>query len=480
MPRPRLQVLSPDEIRRIHEAALTILERVGVEVEHEDARQILREAGAEVEGKRVKIPRDLVEKCLSSVPREVTVYSRDGEPALYLRGDNTYFNPGSAAIRYLEPGADTPREPMLRDLKTFALVVDALPELEAQSTALVPFDAPPEVRDFVRLLPILRVSRKPIVTGAFTKDGVPRMVRILSVFTDQEKKPIAIFDVCPSPPLSWSEIACQNIIDCARYGVPLELIPMPQLGATAPVTVLGAVVQHHAEMLSGIVLAQLVRRGTPVIYGGSPSGFDMRYGTPIIAAPGALLVTTLYVEVAKYFGLPTHAYLALSDSKMIDYQAGAETVVGALIALLKGVNVVSGPGMLEFESTQSLEKLVIDAEIIAEARSYVRELELDPEHLALDVIEAVGPKGTFLKQRHTLKYMRKELTHPRILDRLDRSRWESRGRPTLRTRAREVLEKILREHRPDTPPPDLDRELVKTVTELCRPYGYEPPPDVVS
>ncbi len=469
---PRLSVLSREEVETIHEYALNILEEKGFLIKHRGLIERLLEAGLCVEGGRARFPRDLVIKCLEKAPKTITIYSRDGEQVFRVGGDNTFFNPGSAATKILDLGGTEPRDPVLRDLWDFALVVDALDELCFQSTALVPMDAPIETRDFIRLYPILMVSSKPIVTGAFEKDGVPRMLEILSVFSDQSVKPIAVFDLCPSPPLSLSEIASQNIIDLAENMVPIEIIPMPQIGATAPVTILGSLIQHHAEALACITIAQIIRSGAPVIYGGSPTVFDMRYGTTAIASPESLLLTTLYIEVAKYFNLPTHAYMGLSDSKEIDYQAGLETGWGVLIALLKSVNIVSGPGMIEFENTQSLEKLVIDAEAISEARSFVRELLFDQEHLAYSVILEAIDKGNYLTHKHTIKYMRKELTHPKIIDRMDRGRWIKKGKLDIRRRAREKVKKILEQHKPNLPPPDLARDLKQVINNLCKQYGY--------
>ena len=327
----------------------------------------------------------------------------------------------------------------------------------------------------MKLLPILRVSTKPIETEAYIKDNLPVMVRMLNVFTEQRKKPIAIFCVSPTSPLTFSEAIVQNIIDCANLGLPIEFIGGPHLGATAPVTVLGGLVQYHAEILAGITMTQLVRKGSKVIYGGAPMSFDMRYCTTPLTSPEAMLVSTMYVEIAKYFKIPTEMYLGLSDSKRIDYQAGLETGFGILIALLKGTNVVTGPGMLEYASVQSILKLVIDAEVIDYMRMYVRELELTPEQLALDAIREVGPRGTYLTLKHTIKYMRKELYHPKLLDRLSRTLWEKEGKPTLEDKARKIVENILQKHKPNTPPEDLDKELIRVVKEVATGIGYSLP-----
>ena len=462
MPAPSLKLLERSDIEIIHEKALEILEKTGVYIDNEEALKLLSNAEATIKGKVVKIPRDLVEYCLKSTPSRVLLYDRKGRPYAEIGGDEVYFDPGSAATKILDYGSTEPRSPTLNDLAKLVKLVDALKNIKLQSTALVPSDVPIRLRDRVRLYIVLKNTIKPVVTGAFSVDGVYDMAKMLEiVIGDYEKKPYAIFDVCPSPPLKWSYITSQNLIDCAKRGIPIEIIPMPQLGATSPVTIAGSLLQHHAEALSGIVLAQLARRGSPVIYGGSPCEFCMRYGTANIVSPETLLLSTAYIEIAKYFGLPTHAYMAISDSKTLDYQAGVEVSLSGIIAVLKRVNVVSGPGMLEFENTQSLEKLVLDNDVCGYLLRLLRGFEITEETLAVDVISGVGFTGTFLKERHTVKHLRKEHYFPKVFDRSPRYYWKiGKARPALET-AHLLVDKIIREHEPEPLPLDIEKELDK-------------------
>jgi len=467
MPKPKVSLLSHDDIEKVHEASLRLLEEVGVYIDNEEALKLLKEEGVNIEGKVAKIPRDLVNKCLKSTPSTFKLYYRDSKDYLIIGNKGTIFNPGSAAIKILDYNKGEPREPFFKDLVDFSILVDALEYINAQSTALVPADVPVEIRDRVRLYPILKFSNKPIITGAFTIEGVHDMKAMLEIVNrDIAKKPIAIFDVCPSPPLQWSNLTMQNLIDCARYGIPVEIIPMPQLGATAPVTLAGALIQHNVEALTGIVIAQLVRRGTPVIYGGSPCLFDMRWGTSCISTPETLLLTLAYTEIGKYYNIPTHAYVGLSDAKIIDYQAGVETLVGALLAVLKGINIASGPGMLEFESSQSMEKIVLDNEICGIVFHIAKGFEIHEETLAIDLIRSVGPGGHFLSKKHTLKWFRIEEFFPKIFDR-------STKRENILRKAHERVNEILERHKPESLPPDIERELDKFFNNICKRYGVK-------
>jgi len=473
MPRPTLSLLSRDEKEILHEKALILLENVGVAIDDQRTLNILKSAGLSYEKGRVKFPRDVVEWALKRTPKEVTLYSRDGKPYATLSEDTVLFNPGSAANGILDYKSTDPREPVLEDLFKFSLVVEHLENIHLQSTALIPHDVPVELRDRIRLYPILKVSRKPIITGAFTIDGVIDMLKMLEVVIgDPGRKPLAVFDVCPSPPLKWSRITISNLVDCARRRIPIEIIPMPQLGATAPATIGGALIQHHAEALSGITIAQLVNPGSPIIYGGSPCILDMRYGSLLITTPETLLVATAYVELAKHLSLPTHTYMCLSDTRLIDFQAGVESSIGALVATLRKINVVSGPGMIETESVQSLEKLVLDNDVCGYALRYSRGFNLDLE--SMDVIEHVVSKGkTFLSHRHTLKTFRFEHYFPKVFNRYLKSTWYARGRPSILEIAHERVMELLKKAEPIYLDSDVERSLSELVKNIGRKYGYE-------
>ena len=275
--RPRLELLEPSALNGIVDEAMDILERVGVFVENEDGKRLLEEAGAKVDHdhNRVHIPRAVVEGCLKTAPGQIRVYDRDGRLKLDLQDDNVHFDPGSAALRIFDPDLGQPRDAMTADLIRLARLVEELPHYPAQSTAVLSADVPQEMADRYRLLIALTFGTKPVITGTFAKEGFAVMHRMLAAVRGGaealREKPLAIFDCCPSPPLKWSDLTCQSLIDAARAGIPSEFVSMPLTGANAPVTLLGAIVQHAAETLAGIVISQSVQPGAPVIWGGSPS-----------------------------------------------------------------------------------------------------------------------------------------------------------------------------------------------------------------
>jgi len=270
------------------------------------------------------------------------------------------------------------------------------------------------------------------------------LATIRGSYEELQRKPLAVFDICPSPPLKWTYISSQNIIDCARFGLPLETVSVPMPGAAAPATLAGCVLLHTIETLSGIVLAQCVKPGASVVYGGAPMYFDMRQSTTSLNSIETSLINIGYAQMGKYYGLPTHAYAGLSDAKVCDSQAGLESGMSALTALLAGINVISGVGVMEFCNTFSLEKLVIDNEICGMALRLEQGLNCSEEALAADLIAQLGPSGDFLSTDHTFKWFRKEPYFPSpVIDRSSRINWEEKGSLNAFAQARKQVQDIL-------------------------------------
>src|SRR5574341_1480926 len=381
--RPTLTVLDHATIRRILDEAIQLLDNPGVRTHSDLALALLDGAGARIDRDQqtAHIPSDLVEDCLQTVPRAFALHDSHGRPTVAYAGDMVHFDPGSAAIEIVDYEATRGRPPVTRDLIRAAQLADRLPEFDAVSTCLVPSDVPERIGDLYRLLICLTHSSKPIITGAFGVESWKVMHEMLiAVRGDAEalrEKPLAVFDVCPSPPLLWSHFIAENLIDCAEWGVPAEMISMPLSGATAPVTLAGSVVQHTAESLSGIVIHQTARAGSPIVWGGAPLPFDMRTGNTPMGAMETAMIDAAYAQVGKSLKLPTHAYLGSSDAKIVDAQAGFESAMGTLVGALVGINMISGGGALDFERGFSLEKLVVDAEQIAMAKRMLRGISTD-------------------------------------------------------------------------------------------------------
>ncbi len=482
--RPTFRLLSDDLIDQIIAEGFGLLMDPGVRVHNAEALELLAAAGADVDldAQIARIPEDIVRKALETAPTEFYLYDLDGEPVVHYGGDSVQFDPGSAAITILDSETQEQRPAVTEDFVDFVKLVEALPQLDAQSTAIICSDVPEEIGDLYRLYLALNYMRKPIVTGAFRKDTWWTMKEMLETVAGGQQelaaRPIAIFDVCPSPPLLWSDLTCQNMIDCARHRIPSELVSMPLAGATAPVTVAGAVVQHTAECMSGVTICQLAQEGAPIVWGGSPAAFDMREGTTPMGAVGTWLIDGSYTEVGKALGMPTHAYLGMTDAKVVDAQCGLESAGGTLIAALAGVNMVSGAGMMDFESCQSYEKLVIDAEIIGMAKRLIAGVDPREEPIALTLMRELGHRADYLAQPHTLRWFSREQYLPSsVIDRKSLDGWKREGAKTAWERAGDRVRELLAQYQPTSMSDDTRAELRAITQQAAQRFGVgELPP----
>ncbi len=479
-----LTTLSPETIHKIIDEALALIVDPGIRVHNPQALNLLAEAGAEVDfsAQIAHIPEALVRRALESVPKTFYLYNLDGQPVVQYGGDAVHFDPGSTAVTILDSLSGAQRPPVTADLVKLVRLVEMLPQYNAQSTALICRDVPEGMGDLYRLYLALNEMRKPIITGAFGKQTWWTMYEMLVVAAGSEaalaEKPLAVFDVCPTPPLLWSDLTCQNLIDCALKGVPAELISMPLAGATAPVTLAASVVQHTAENLSGLVISQSARAGAPVVWGGAPAAFDMRHGTTPMGDPATWLIDLAYVQVGKALGLPTHTYMGSSDAKTLDMQAGMESSNGALLAALAGVNMVSGAGMLDYLRCQSLEKLVIDAEIIRMARRVAAGIEIRDEPIALEIMRRSGHRADYLSQPHTHRWFRKELPMPsEVIDRSPLEAWEKAGRSTTVERAQARMQTLLAAYEPNALSTEQRAALHEITLRAARQNGLDQLPD---
>ena len=473
--RPTVTLLSPRHVEFVIGEAISVLSETGVLVENKDAQGLLRDGGAAEQGGRFRIPEAMARKALESVPPRIRLFSREGALAMDLGGNRVHFDPGSAAIHLFDAGTGRRRAIGTGDVVRFARLVDGLPNYAAQSTALTPGDVPGEIADRYRLYLILKNATKPVVTGTFRKDGfAPMREMLLAVRGSDEalrRRPLAIFDCCPSPPLKWSDLTGQALVDCARTGIPAELVSMPLTGATSPVTLREAAVQQCAENLSGVVIHQLAGPGSPIIWGGSPAAMDMRHGTTPMGAVETMMINLAASQAGKRLGLTTHAYMGLSDSKCPDYQAGLESGAGTLLAALAGINVVSGPGMLDFEICQSFEKLLLDHDACGMALRLVRGIERR-EGDAPGLIRQVVESAEFLSNPHTRKHWREELTVPSPLVARDTyGDWETRGAPWAHEAAAGEVDRRLAKSPPRPPGPGIGSALDEIMFREARSAG---------
>jgi trimethylamine---corrinoid protein Co-methyltransferase len=477
---PTIHFLTQEMVDKIISEGIALLADPGVRVHNHEALQLLADGGADVDfvSETVSIPDQLVWKSLKTAPGEFSLYNLNGLPVVSYGGSQVHFDPGSAAVTILDRETGEQRPPHTMDFVRFVRLVEALPQLDAQSTAFVCRDVPQGIGDLYRLYLALNYMCKPIVTGAFRKDTWWVMWEMLAVAAggtaNLAAKPLAVFDVCPTPPLTWSDLTCQNLIDCARKGVPAQLVSMPLAGVTSPVTLAAAVVQHTAESLSGFVISQLAKPGAPVVWGGAPAAVDMRTGATPMGDVNTWLLDCSYIQVGKFLGLPTHTYMGSSDAKILDAQCGMESGSGTILAALAGANMVSGAGMIDFLRCQSPEKLLIDAEMIGMTKRLLAGITFRDQPVALELMRISAHKADHMGRTHTLKNFAKELYIPsEVMDRGSLEAWKQKGQQSSFQRAHKQIEKLLENPSPSPLSTDIRRELRNIASSAARQHGMD-------
>ena len=483
--RPRLRLLDDALVDRVLDEARDLLATLGVQVHNEAAVEILAANGAHVDGERgrIRIPGAVLDGALRTAPHTVRLFDTLGRQTHDLGGDNVYFTPGSAAIHVLDEATGCIRTPATADYVRYAKVVCGLSHIAAQSTALIPADVPGAIADSWRLCLSLLLGEKPVVTGAFSAEGFEVMRDLqLAVRGTAEAlgdRPLTVFSCCPTAPLKWSPETSQNVIDCARAGIPVEFVSMPLAGFVAPATLVGSVVQHAAETLSGVVLSQLASPGAPIVWGGSPAVFDIRHETTPMGAIETMMLDCANAEIGKRLSLPTQGYIALSDAKRLDAQAGLETGMGAVLAALSGINSISGPGMLDFESCQSLEKLVLDDEICAMTARLRRGIEPREDFPSRPLFEELLREGHLLIAAHTRRHLKEQIGFPGpVIERAPLGRWREEGEKTLAERASREVERLIGAWTPSRLDDETKRALRERMASVAAAAGLDALPAV--
>src|SRR6187431_1259382 len=455
MSRPHLRILAPELIGQVIDEAKRVLAEVGMEIRGPELRRRLLEAGLPTtDAGRVLFPRSVVEAAIASAPRSFTLYDRDGLPHADLGEDRVHFVPGSSGLKTLDHRTGEVRLANSTDFVEYVRLADGLQHIAYLATAFsTNDDIEAQVSDAWRLYMVLTNSKKPVVSGAFTEHGVPRMVEMMQLFradrADLIARPMSIFTITATGNFRYSEDSCQNLIDCVEAGIPIEVVPVTLMGLIAPVTTVGATVFHTVDVLAGITMAQVIRPGAPVLFGGAPATFHMKIASSPMAAIEALQLDVAYVAVAKHLELPCQSYMALSDGKILDAQAGAETFGSALLAALAGVNSVSGPGMLDFLLVFSLPKLVFDDEMCAQALRFVRDTRPRDDLPVAELIDQLMADQHLIMAPHTMAHWPEELYLPSaIVDRDNREAWTRQGAKDTYQRACEEVDRRLAAYQP--------------------------------
>lgn len=472
----QLRLLTSDELYEIHLATLEILERVGVKVLEQKALRMLREAGAyiDIEEKIARIPQYLVEEAVKKAPSGFTLFGRGSGYKLRLEDKRVYFSMQGTGVNVLDLETGKRRDSTLMDLENFFRLADALKNIHHTTVTVKPRDVPDAVAHVYELLVGFKNTTKTVDGYTYGEDIAMDTIRMASAVAGGEeelkKRPMLLGFHNPVSPLQHSENLTEGLMVYARYRQPVLIASEAQAGVTAPVTLAGLLTQQNAEILSGIVIAELANPGAPVLYGTVSTVMDMKTGNIALGAVEAGLINVATAQLAHYYGLPSRGTGGTTDSKIPDIQAGFEKALTLMMAALAGINFVyDAAGSLESTLTASYEQAVIDNEVCGMVSRALRGIEISDGTLAIDIIKDVGSGGHYLAQRHTLEYFRKEHYLPTIIiNREKREIWEKAGSKDLWEVAREEAKRILREHQPEPLDRDVEEELKKIVKEVER------------
>lgn len=461
----QLQILTQDQIHKLHDASLEILSTVGVRIPHPDMRARFRAAGAEVDEatELVKIPERLVMESLAQAGKTFTLYGRDRtKQARYGVGARNYNSVAGEAF-FVDDACTSRRPATLDDVATATWLGDALPHITLVGAMADPHELPVNYRCVAVAVEQIKHTTKPIHFWFHDRASARYVLEALAAVAGSEaeaaKVPLTYPFLEPISPLKFPRHGIDLLFETARLNLPVPIGPMAQVGATAPGTLAGTLAQENAEILAGVCITQLIRPGLPVCYGGIPHAFDMRTTQLIFAGPEQALMAVAMTQMGKHYGLPVYINVGLTDSKLPDAQAGLEAGITLACGAMAGADIFGHLGIAGVDQASSLAMLLMQHEIIGYVERMMRGFEISDETLGLDVLREVGHDGNFLAERHTVRHFRKELWFPQLLDREFWKTWADEGASTLHERCIEMKDEILRTHVPEPLDADTSREL---------------------
>ncbi|NDJ78690.1 MAG: trimethylamine methyltransferase [Chloroflexi bacterium] len=457
---PFLRILSDEQIQAIHIATLEILEKIGVEFDDPHGKSLLLDAGAWESGDRVKIPEKLVNDAIQNAPSRIPMYTRLGELTMPLELGKVFFGSGSDVTFVRDVYTGERRRAIAQDVVDFARLADALDNIDFVMSMSNPVDVPPDDLYLYEFIGIVRGSIKPNVYTVKNRRDLEDIHRIGVAIAGSEQalreKPFFLLYPEPISPLLMPSEVIQKILFCAEKGIPTAFVPSANPGGGGPITLAGALALGNAECLVGLILTQLVRPGTPFLYGFNTASLDMKTTIVSYGSPEWSMGMAACNDLARHYNLPVWGFGGATDSKVVDAQAGAEYTFSLLTALLSRTTLVHDVGYIEYGAGAAMEALVIADEIISMARVFARGIEVNPTTLALDAIARVKPGAGFLADDHTLEHWREAQWKPNIVDRSRYQQWDEKGRQDMNARANARARDILADHQ--TPPLSAEAE----------------------
>jgi trimethylamine--corrinoid protein Co-methyltransferase len=465
----KIEILNQSEIDEIHKNSLKILENVGINISHEDVLNQFDSIGANVDFKKklVKLPQYLVNELISKSGKNFIIYGRDlTRKAEFGVGKRNYNTTAGQAFWIDNPG-DERRYSTLRDVSTATRFADALDQITIPGAMADPLEIPVKWRCVEVAAEMIKNTIKPIYFWFYSRDSAKFLVELAITLRGSERKakkqPLFFPLFEPVSPLSFPFNGIDLLFETARLNTPVMIGPMAQMGITAPSTIAGTIIQENAEILAGICITQLIKEGTPVCYGGICHAFDMKKIQIIFSGPEQAIFSVAMSQMGKYYGLPTYINAGLTDSKIPDAQSGLECGLTLAMGVNAGADIFGHFGISGADQAGSLDMLVMQSEVISYVESLKREILFDEDTFALDVIQEVGPKGSFLENPHTRKHFKKELWFPTLLNREIYDTWKEKGGLTMEQMCLERKKEIIASYEPEQIEDDVLSDLNEVV-----------------
>jgi len=451
----KIKVFSKDEIQTIHSATMELLSTVGIKIDAKDTQELFEKHGATVNAETnfVKIPESLVKEKLKEVPNSFKLHGPDGSYSFEVNTNSTKFSTIPTPVKIYDPSQKNEvRKTVLADTINQIRIVNGLDHLSACQMDVWPHDVPFTELHCHTLREWARHSYKSYGIGCFGKIASQDMMNLASIIVGGEeeliKRPRLIGFFSPTSPLHLPQIMTNGFAIFTKYKQPTIVAPEALAGSSAPVTLAGLLTQTNAEILSGIVLAQLYNSGAPVFYGSVSHVTDMKSGNSAMGSVETGLITTGVAQMANFYDIPSRALGGVTDSKIFDLQNGFERMQTLMLAAQAGINYITCAGTYEATLVEALELIVIDDELVGMVERALEGISVNEDTIGLDIIKKIATtteKGaTFLGEKHTLKHMRKELYFPTLLDRNRRATWRKKGSKDIMVRAREKVDEILK------------------------------------
>lgn len=450
----KAETLSREELKMIDDSSREVLSQTGILIYSDDVLKLLAGRGAEVDfnNKIVKLNNKIIDKCLGSAPGAIKIFNREKEYSLDIgSGDKTYTASGHNAIYYYDEKSGKRQPVTKQEVGNFALISDYLGSIDIVGIEAMPQDVFPQASILHALDAVLNNTTKPVY---FSPENIKEtkvlmdMVRIADGSSNVSDKPIGICQISPISPLTWSSGTADALALLAKERFPLLILPQPYAGVTSPITLAGLITINNIENLAGIIFAQLISPGTPVIYGAGWTTFEMKKSAVLIATVERNICTVAGAQLADYYNLPSHCIAFDTDSNIYDEQNGFEKIFNVISTIQSGIDVIINAGMIGTGMSVSYEQLVVDNEMAKFVRKYVQGAEVTSDTIGLDTIKKVGHHKDYMMEDHTFKYLKsKEYMDYDVSNRDIYDNWVKKGRPSINDNARELAGKIIREHK---------------------------------